>query len=480
VRRTGALGAAAIAAALLLQACSTAPTTAPMLAAEVPSAWQGRPVADALPRRPLDTGWWRTFGDPALDRLVERALAHNADLRGAAARVAEARALGDVQRAAALPTLDLGIGESRSRSVSAATGKPYLQTVTQPQFQAAYEVDLWGRLDALNQAAVAQLQASEAARDSAALSVAATVASGYISLRALDARLEVARQTLQARASALDLARSRQSRGYTSALETQQSEAEYRATAAVIPQLQLAIRRQEHALGVLSGAAPGPIERGLPLTDLQLAPLPDTGLPSDLLRRRPDIAGAEAQVAATDAQLAAARAQLLPSLRLSATLGSISSSALTGDPFRLWSIGGSILAPLFEGGRLRALVGASDARREQALAGYEKTVLTAFGEVEDQLAAIDEFARQSVEVEAQRAALQETLRVAGNRYREGYASYLDELDAQRNLFAAQQTALQLRADELTARVNLDRALGGGWQAGAGAATAGVNPRASTR
>jgi NodT family efflux transporter outer membrane factor (OMF) lipoprotein len=291
------------------------------------------------------------------------------------------------------------------------------------------------------------------------------VVSGYVNLRALDARAEIARQTLAARASALDLARSRQQRGYTSALETQQSEAEYRATAAVVPQLTLLLRRQEHAISLLTGAAPGPVPRGLALTALTLAALPDVGLPSELLRRRPDIAGAEAQVAATDAQLAAARAQLLPSLKLSASLGSISSTALTGDPFKLWSLGGSILAPIFEGGRLRAGVRASDARREQALASYEKTVLAAFGEVEDQLAAVDELAQQAVEVEAQRAALQETLRVASNRYREGYASHLDELDAQRNLFSAQQAVLQLRADQLGARVALSRALGGGWQAG---------------
>jgi NodT family efflux transporter outer membrane factor (OMF) lipoprotein len=227
--------------------------------------------------------------------------------------------------------------------------------------------------------------------------------------------------------------------------------------------LQLAIRRQENALSVLAGAPPGAVPRGLALTEFKLVALPDLGLPSDLLRRRPDISGAEAQLAASDAQLAAARAQLLPSLRLSATLGVIRSSALTGDPFKLWSIGGSILAPLFEGGRLRAGVKASDARREQALAGYEKAVLTAFGEVEDQLASVDELSRQSIEVDAQRVALEETLRVASNRYREGYASHLDELDAQRNLFSAQQTALQLRADELAARINLDRALGGGWQ-----------------
>jgi NodT family efflux transporter outer membrane factor (OMF) lipoprotein len=458
-----ATGRAALAPMVLalLQACSSLAPTTPTLEAAVPAAWQGRGAA--TPGTVLETGWWRAFGDPVLDRLVEQALAHNTDLRSAAARVTEARALVDVQRAAGLPTLEAGFGGSRSQSISAATGKPYLSTVGQPQFQASYEVDLWGRIDALDQAANAQLQASEAARDSAALSVAATMASGYINLRALDARLDVARQTLAARDSALKLARSRQERGYTSALETQQSEAEYRATAAVIPQLQLSIRRQEHALSLLAGAPPGPVPRGLSLNELKLVALPDLGLPSDLLRRRPDIAGAEAQLAASDAQLAAARAQLLPSLRLSATLGSISSSALTGNPFKLWSIGGSILAPLFEGGRLRAGVQASDARRAQALAGYEKAVLTAFGEVEDQLAAVDELSRQSVEVDAQRVALEETLRVASNRYREGYASHLDELDAQRNLFSAQQTALQLRADELAARVNLDRALGGGWQ-----------------
>jgi len=460
-----AFGAAALSLALLMQACGSVPETPHTLAAEVPAAWrEGVDAAGGGER--VQSGWWRDFGDPVLDGLVERALARNTDLRVAAARVVEARALGDVQRAAALPTLDLGTGANRSRSISAATGRPYLSTVLQPQFQAAYELDLWGRLDALDQAAQAQLQASESARDSAALSVAATVASGYVNLRALDARLDVARQTLAARASALQLARSRQERGYSSALETQQSEAEYRATAAVVPQLALSIRRQEHALSVLTGDAPGTVARGKPLTALPLAALPALGVPSELLRRRPDIAGAESQLAATDAQFAAARAQLLPSIRLSASLGSISSTALTGDPFKLWSIGGSVLAPLFEGGRLRAAVRAADARRDQALANYEKAVLTAFGEVEDQLAAIDELARQAIEVEAQRAALQEAMRVAHNRFREGYASHLDELDAQRNLFSAEQTALQLRADQLAARVALDRALGGGWGAGA--------------
>ncbi|MDM0036542.1 efflux transporter outer membrane subunit [Variovorax sp. J22P271] len=455
--------AAALGAALWLSACSSVPTAA-TLAAPVPAAWQG---AAAPHGAPVQSGWWSAFGDPVLDGLVQQALAHNTDLRASAARVAEARALADVQHAAAWPTLDFGLGGQRSRSISAATGKPYVANVLQPQFQAAYEVDLWGRVASLGQAADAQLRSSQDTRDSAALSVAATTAASYINLRALDARLDVARQTLAARQSALALARSRQQRGYSSELETAQSEAEYRATAQAIPQLELAIVRQEHVLNLLTGAAPAPVPRGLPLVELEMSALPGTGLPSELLRRRPDLASAEAQLAATDAQLAAARAQLLPSLHLGATLGSISSTALSGDPFKLWSLGGSVLAPIFDGGRLQAQVRASDARRDQALAGYEKAVLTAFSEVEDQLAAVGDLGRQGQEAEAQRVALQEAVRVATNRYREGYASYLDELDAQRNLFSAQQAELQLRADRLAAQVGLYRALGGGWQPEAG-------------
>ncbi|MFT3720986.1 efflux transporter outer membrane subunit [Pseudorhodoferax sp.] len=455
--------ALALAAALLLQACAGTPPAAPALQAAVPAAWQGQAGAAAGAAQRIQPGWWHAFGDPVLDALVDQALAHNRDLRAAAARVAEARALDDAQHGASAPSLTLEAGGSRSRAISAATGRPYDATVGQPQFRAAYELDLWGRIAALERASGAQLQASQALRDGAALSVAATTVQGYVALRALDARLELAHRTLAAREAALALARSRQARGYSSALDTAQSEAEYRATAQAVPQLALAVRRQEHALNLLTGAAPGPVPRGRSLAELQALPVPDAGLPSELLRRRPDIAAAEAQLAASDAQLAASRAQLLPAVQLSATLGRITSSALVGDPYGLWSLGGSVLAPLFDGGRLRAQARAADARRDQAIAGYEKTVLTAFGEVEDQLAAIEELGRQADEADGQRRALQEAVRVAGNRYREGYASHLDELDAQRNLFGAEQAVLQLHADRLSAQIALVRALGGGWQ-----------------
>jgi multidrug efflux system outer membrane protein len=444
--------------AMLVVACTTPPSPPPEPPA-LPAAWSA-PGGSAA----VEPGWWSAFGDPALERLVRQALQHNTDLRLAAARVAESRALSQAQHGTEWPSIEFEGDAQRARAIFPVTGRPYDATTRLGQFQASYEVDLWGRVDALGRAADANLTASRYAHDAAALGVVSTVASAYLGLRALDARLAVARETLASRDAAVALARSREHQGYTSKLELAQAEAEYRSTAQVVPQLELAISRQEHALSVLLGAAPSPIERGLSLDEIRLPPLPATGLPSELLRRRPDIAAAEAQVAASDAQLAAARAQLLPSLSLSASLGEISSDVFHGDPFMLWSLGGSVLAPIFEGGRLRAQVTANMSRRDQALIGYEKTVLGSLSEVEDQLVGIDRLQQQSVQVEAQRQALADALRIATNRYREGYASYLDQLDAQRNLFSAQQTALQLRADLLNAEVGLYRALGGGWKA----------------
>lgn len=444
-------------ALLALGACVTvAPPPDPL---EPPPAWRDAPAAGPAVQR----DWWRGYNDPVLGGLVDTALAGNTDLRLAAARVAEARALLEAQGAAQWPSLDLSASAQRSRSVSAATGRANIADVRQPQFQAAYEVDLWGRLDALTDAARANLLASQAGADSVRLSVAAAVASAYLGLRTHDARLDVAQRTLVSREGALKVAQRRFDTGYSSRLELAQAQAEYRATAQVVPQLRLAIRRQEDALSVLLGRAPGAVPRGRALAEIAAPALPAAGLPSQLLRRRPDIAQAEAQVAEADASLAAARAQLLPSLRLTGSLGSVESSLLHGDSIRLWSVGGSVLAPLFNHGRLRAQAQAGAARRDQAVLSYQKTVLTAFAEVEDALAAIAHLREQQQQARLQQQALEQALRIARNRYNEGYASYLEELDAQRNLFSAELTALQLQGDALTAEVNLYKALGGGWE-----------------
>ncbi|WP_188566287.1 efflux transporter outer membrane subunit [Undibacterium terreum] len=446
-----------LACAFFLSACTTAQLKPQSMDLAVPEQW-----SKATGESRLDQQWWNNFGDPVLAQLIDQGLRNNKDLRIAAARVAEARALRDFEAGEELPSLGFGAGGERARALN-PFGKPYSANNAQAQFQAAYEVDVWGRLSALTKASEASLAASKANQDAVALSVAANIAATYINLRTLDARLIVARQTLVSRTSALKLAQSRRDNGDTSFLELSQSKSEYHATAQVIPQLETAIHQAEHRLAILLGQAPGPIARGKALDEIAYPELPGTGLPSELLKRRPDIAAAEDAVVASNERLSAAKAQLLPSVKLSASLGRVTSTALSGDPFTLWSLGGSILAPVFEGGRLTAQVNASVSRADQALITYEKTVLTAFGEVEDELAAIDRLAVQISEAQQQTEALTQAVRIAHSRYQAGYVSYLDEVDAQRNLFNVQQALLQLQAARLVASVNLYRALGGGWQ-----------------
>jgi len=433
------------------------PPLAPAATIAPPAAWRTALASGAV----ADSEWWRGFGDPVLSRLVDAARGNNPDIAIAASRVQEARAGERLARAQLSPSFDVGSGLSRSRSLG-ALGTPVELTGVQPLFQAAYELDLFGRIDNQVEAARQSALASQAARDAASLSIAAATATGYITLRALDARRVVVEETIASRAEALRLARSRARVGYTSQLELRQAEAEYQATAQILPQVDLAIRRQENALSVLLGDTPRAIERGLSLDRLRAPPVP-AGLPSDLLRRRPDLAQAEFTLAATDASLAAARAQFLPSLRLTGSFGLTLSTALA-DPVAIWSVGASVLAPLFEGGRLRANVEAAAARRDQAAFGYRRTALIAFREVEDSLAAVDRLAEQERDLAAQRTAVAEALRHATNRYRAGYASYLEQLDAQRALLNVELSLVQVEADRLNALVALYLAMGGGWTA----------------
>ncbi len=447
----------AVVMALPLAACAgPAVDVAPVAPIAPPPAWR----TDAGPTAALESTWWRAFGDPQLTALVEQALARNNDIMIAVARVREARAQEGVARGALLPTLDATATGGHSRSVS-AFGRPLVQNAVQPQVQAAWEIDLFGRLSDRVAGAHSAWLASQAAHDAVALSVASSTASGYITLRALDARLAVARQTLEARAVALNLARRRADTGYSPRLELAQAEGEYEATAQIIPPLEQAITRQENALRLLIGEEPGPVARGATLDALATPAIPQ-GLPSELLRRRPDVAQAEYQLAASDHQLAAARKNFLPQVRLTGSVGASLSDALS-DPISIWSIGGSILAPLFQGGRLRAGAEIAGAQRDQAAFSYRKIALGAFRDVEDALAATHHTEQQAIILERQRIAAAEGLRLATNRYRAGYAPYLEQLDAQRNLLAVELALVQARADALTARVLLFQAMGGGWE-----------------
>jgi NodT family efflux transporter outer membrane factor (OMF) lipoprotein len=441
---------------LALSSCAGPPVkTADVPPVAPPSGWR----TDAGPSAPFDEHWWRSFGDPVMSALIEKALADNTDIAIAAGRVREARANFALARAQTLPAIDASLGASRARSVSPFL-QPSEQTSAQPQVQIAYELDLFGRLADQKSAARDAYFASEAARDSVRLSVAAATASGYATLRGLDARLEVAQATVRARADSLKLAKSRVGRGYSPKLELEQAQAEYDVAAQIVPQIELAIARVEDSLSLLAGALPAAIERGIDLDRLALPAIPD-GLPSDLLRRRPDIAQAEYQLAASDKSLAAARKRFLPQVRLSGAAGAALSSLLE-DPITIWSVGGSILAPIFEGGRLTAQAEAAGAQRDQAAFAYRRAALTAFREVEDALASVRLTDAQIVSAQSQRNAQAEGLRLATNRYREGYSPYLEQLDAQRGLLGAQLSLIQLRTDALSARIQLFQAMGGGW------------------
>ncbi len=411
------------------------------------------------PGAPIRADWWNAFGDPVLAGLIARALANSPDLGSAAARVEEARAAVRLARAQQAPLVSAGVPLTDGQTVS-PLGRPSDAIGAQPLVQASYDLDLFGRLRQASAAARAQALASEGARDTVRLAIAGGVATGYITLRSLDQRLRVARDTLAARAEALRIARRRATTGYTSNLELRQAEGEYHAAEQLVPQAQLLVTRQENALSVLIGDAPGPIARGLPIDRLLAPAIPD-GLPADLLRRRPDLFQAEQTLVATDRSLDSARAAMLPGVSLTGSAGVVLSTALA-NPIGVFSVGGSILSPIFDAGRLRAQADAAAARRDTAAFAYRRTALTAFREVDDSLAGVLRSGQQAIALAAQRAALAGALRNASNRYRAGYSSYIDQLDAQRGLLTAELTLIQAQADRLNAYVTLYQALGGGW------------------
>lgn len=452
-------GAAALWACVVLAACAgPRPAAPPSAQVTPPTGWRDVPGVEGA----VDAAWWRAFEDPALTAVVEKALADNTDLAIAAARVTEAQAAFRQAEATLYPSLSLGVGGGEQRQLN-AFGRPQAQTAGQAQLSAAYEVDLFGRLADTRAAARASLLASQDARDTVRLAVASSAASGYLALRALDARLVVLKQTMAARDESLRIARRRAQTGYSPRLEYEQAEADYQGAAQLIPAAELAIRRQEDGLALLLGDNPRAVARGRTLNEIA-RPAPPALLPAQVLRRRPDIAQAEQQLVAADRSLDAARAAFMPTIQLTDTDGFVDSDLLA-DPVHVFSLGGSVLAPIFQGGRLRAQAAGAAARRDQAAFAYRKAALTALREVEDALAAARRTDEQVAALERQRAAAANALTLATNRYRAGYSPFLEQLDAQRALLGVDLALVQARSDRLAASVALYQALGGGWQNG---------------
>lgn len=427
----------------------------------VPAAYYGAEAAEDA--RSLATlAWWDVFKDPVLKGLIEQALQEGFDLRLAAARVEEARALYGVSRADLFPSVGYAGGRARVHVDPVTNPNEPVVTEWSANVNFQWELDLWGRIRRQNEAALAQYFATEDARRGVVVSLVADVATAYFQLRELDTELMIARRTTAAFEDTYRLFDRRLEGGAASALETARAEAALGQVAAQIPEIERAIAARENQISFLLGKAPHPIVRDGPETE---AP-PDipAGLPSALLERRPDIRESEQALISANALVGAAKARFFPTLSLTGLFGNVSEDL--GDLFskgKTWSIASSLAGPIFEGGRLRKNHAAAVARYEQSRILYEAAVTNALAEVSTSL--VDR--TKLVETEKQWIrtvrAFTEAVRLANIRYSSGLSAYFEVLDAQQQLFPAEISLAQTRRDQRLAVVNLYKALGGGWE-----------------
>ena len=464
--RGGSRLAIAIGCASLLCGCVQGPNyVSPVI--DVPGQYRfaGAPIPPD--QAAVGQAWWNGFGDPALDALVQEAIANNRDLRIASARVDEFDAILAGTRSQGLPQIGYGLSGNRSRASTdkLPTFVDPLSTTFTSLLSASWEVDLWGRIRRETEAARANLLASEEARRGVTLTLISSVILGYVTLLDLDEQLRVTEATIAGRQHNVSIFERRLAKGWISEFEMSQVRGEYEAAVAQLPAYHQAIATQENALSVLLGRNPAPVARAGALATLRSPTVP-AGLPSDLLARRPDILQAEQQLIASNALIGAARALFFPRINLTGLLGFASASLgnLFTGPAHTWSFTGDVAGPIYTGGGLTAAVDQAGARREQSLANYEKVVQGAFRDVEDSLADVRNSAELRDTLGRRVATLQRGVQLANTRYENGYSDYLEVLDTERSLFSAQLQLAAARGDYQRALVNLYRALGGDWAA----------------
>ena len=421
-----------------------------------------------------DLEWWQLFQDPVLRGLIGTALEENKDLRLAVARVAEARAQLAVTRAAQFPQVD-GQGSYTNQRFSqksfpfAAIGSFPGASVPQDFYRTSvdltFELDLWGRLRRGTEAARGDLLASAENARTVLTTLISDVAQSYFDLLELDREADVDRRTLASRQASLELVRRRFEEGLTNELDVRRAEQELATAAAAVPGVERRIAETENRLSVLLGRNPGPIPRGGVLDAQTAPPQVPAGLPSMLLERRPDIRQAEQQLISANAHIGEAKAAFFPRISLTGMFGveSASLSELFTGPSRAWQFGPTITFPIFHAGQLLGNLHAAEARQQQALIQYQQTIQQAFREVEDALV----FRAKASEIRTQQAvrvqAAQRAVDIANLRYTNGLGTYLDVLDAQRQLFTAEIDLAGITRDQLTAVVQIYKALGGGWE-----------------
>lgn len=411
-----------------------------------------------------DQAWWEIFDDASLKALIEEALRNSYDIRLAGWRVEEARAAAGIRGSQRWPQVQAGAGWSRGKTSELSLPGARTADFYDANVGVSWEIDLWGRIRRLNEAARAEYLASEEARRGVLLSLVSDVATSYFQLRELDRELEIARRSADAFRGTYDLFNRRLESGIASGLETASAGASLAATQAAIPDLERQILAQENQLSFLLGKNPGPISRGNPLDEQLLPPEIPAGLPSDLLQRRPDLRAAEQQLVAANAEVGVAAANFFPRISLTGVFGGVAPqvSDLFGDG-KTWSIGGGLLTPVFQGRRLEDERRAAVARWEQAKVQYEASVTNAFVEVSTNLAAYQKLAEAEEEQARAAASYQEAAHLSNERYLSGLADYLEVLQAQQQQLVAESALARTRFARLASLVQLYKALGGGWQ-----------------
>lgn len=471
-----------IPAALLLAAGLAGCTTGPDYVAPSPAMPEGwaSPAADneAPATDAALAEWWKSFNDASLDALIGEALAANQDLRVAQARLREARALRGINEAALFPTLDMGGALKRSRTkqnFEAGGGNSLLggvdierdQSLYEVGFDAGWELDLFGGNRRALEAAEADLGAAEAALDDARMSLVAEVARNYMELRGTQGRLAVARKNRDAQKDLVAITESRYHAGLATELQIKQAQGQLSATASTIPTLESQATAGIYRLGVLVGKQPAALleqlgpESALPSNP----PLIPVGLPSELLRRRPDVRQSERELAAATARIGEATADLFPKFSLTSSFGASStdSSGFTLGVGRFWSIGPTMQFPIFDSGRIRANIEVQNARTEAALARYEQSVNSALEDAEKSLTAYaKEQERRAILASTVKVA-QEAVDIATEMYTKGLVNFIDVIQTQDALFDAEDRLIQSEQFVLQNLIAVYKAIGGGWE-----------------
>ena len=447
---------------VLIAGCSVGPD-APSLDTPQPPSWSESTGNQAnLP----SLVWWQEFGQAPLNRLIEQSLTTNYDIAAAQARVRQADAQLRIASSALLPTIQLGADASRLQEQNLSTGKQYHYNTFNLLPGASYELDFWGKNRDLQAIGEANLLSSRLAEQITRLTVQSSIANTYFTILALQDRIAVAQSNLDNALGTLDAFRARVEVGTASGLDVAQQESIVAEQRAALPPLNLQLRQNTYALAILTGTLPETLK--LDPTPLSTDALPSlgAGLPSQLLTRRPDVAQAEAQLVAANANLKYSIASVYPSFNLTA-MGGGQSNAI-GNVFNpvsmLFSLGASITQPLYKGGALQGGIELAHAQIDELAANYQKTVISAYEDVESALAAVEQTAQQEA---AQKAAVNTALRaeeIVLAQMRSGTVDILTVLNVQRTLFQAQDTLVQVKLAHVQALIGLFRALGGGWMA----------------